>query len=70
MQAYENCLGATSTRHAPWYVVPADEKKNARLIISHIVLETMNALKMRFPKANHERRRELQAFRERLTTSS
>ena len=39
MQAYEACLSATSTTDAPWYVVPADDKKNARLIISQIVLD-------------------------------
>jgi hypothetical protein len=41
MEAYEACLAATSTEHAPWYVVPADDKKNARLIVSHIIIETM-----------------------------
>ena len=40
MEAYEACLTATSTTDAPWHVVPADSKKNARLIISHIILET------------------------------
>ncbi|MFZ0861149.1 MAG: hypothetical protein WCA27_09615 [Candidatus Sulfotelmatobacter sp.] len=39
MRAYEECLGATSTRHTPWYVVPADDKENARLIVSQIVIE-------------------------------
>jgi len=42
MQAYEACLSATSTKIAPWYVVPADDKKNARLIVSRIILETFN----------------------------
>ena len=41
MKAYEDCLDATSTRHAPWYVVPADDKRNARLIISRIVLDAL-----------------------------
>lgn len=44
MEAYEACLAATTTEHAPWYVVPADDKKNARLIVSHIILETMKGL--------------------------
>jgi len=35
MQAYEDCLNATSTRTASWYIVPADDKQNARLIVSH-----------------------------------
>lgn len=41
MDAYEACLAATNTERAPWYDVPADDKKNARLIIPHIILETM-----------------------------
>ena len=51
MQAYEECLSATSTNDAPWYVVPADDKENARLIISQIVLDTFNSLKMAYPKS-------------------
>ena len=46
MEAYEDCLNATSTRHAPWYAVPADDKDNARLIVSRIVLDTLQDLKM------------------------
>ena len=50
MKAYEKCLSATSTKHAPWYVVPADDKLNARLIVSQIVLDTVDELKLAFPK--------------------
>ena len=49
-KAYEACLQATSTRDAPWYVVPADDKDNARLIVSQIVVDTLDGLKMSFPK--------------------
>ena len=66
MKAYEACLGATSTRAAPWYVVPADDKENARLIVSHIVLDTLRSLGMRYPKSDAERRRELLAIRAQL----
>jgi PPK2 family polyphosphate:nucleotide phosphotransferase len=66
MKAYEECLGATSTNRAPWYVVPADDKKNARLIVSQIVLDTLEELKMTYPKVSAERHRELQAIREQL----
>jgi len=66
MQAYEACLGATSTRIAPWYVVPADDKKNARLIISRIVLDTFTSLKMHYPKTDARRRQELLSIREQL----
>ena len=66
MQAYEECLGATSTRAAPWYVVPADDKENARLIVSQIVLDTLEDLEMTYPRTTEARRKELQAIRKRL----
>ena len=59
MSAFEDCLGATSTGHAPWYVVPADDKLNARLICSQIVLDTVADLRLAFPKTSPSRRREL-----------
>jgi PPK2 family polyphosphate:nucleotide phosphotransferase len=65
--AYEKCLSATSTREAPWYVVPADDKENARLIVSQIILDTLNRLEMTYPEESAERRKELQSIRERLT---
>ena len=64
MKAYEECLGATSTRHAPWYVVPADDKENARLIVSRIVVDTLEELKMSYPKTSTERRQELLTIRD------
>src|ERR1017187_1063249 len=66
MNAYEECLSATSTQDAPWYVVPADDKENARLIVSQIILDTFEGLKMTYPKADAKRRKELQLIRERL----
>ena len=66
MSAFEECLSATSTREAPWYVVPADDKENARLIVSQIILDTLNELEMTYPELSAERRKELQAIRERL----
>jgi PPK2 family polyphosphate:nucleotide phosphotransferase len=65
--AYEDCLAATSTEHAPWFVVPADDKENARLIISQIVLNTLNDLKMDYPKPDQARLKELQALKRQLT---
>jgi PPK2 family polyphosphate:nucleotide phosphotransferase len=67
MKAYEKCLGATSTNEAPWYVVPADDKENTRLIVSRIVVETLAELKMTYPKTSAKRRRELQVIRGQLT---
>ena len=66
MDAYENCLSATSTGHAPWFVVPADDKENARLIISQIVLDTLKSLKMSYPEPSSERRKELLTIRKSL----
>jgi PPK2 family polyphosphate:nucleotide phosphotransferase len=65
-KAYAKCLAATSTDHAPWYVVPADDKPNARLIVSHILLDTLKELKLEFPRTSPARRRELQRFRKQL----
>jgi PPK2 family polyphosphate:nucleotide phosphotransferase len=66
-KAYEQCLGATSTGDSPWYVVPADDKENARLIVSQIVLDTFDELRMTYPKTSAKRRQELQSIRKRLT---
>ena len=67
MKAYEQCLGATSTGDSPWYVVPADDKENARLVVSQIVLDTFDKLRMTYPKTSAKRRQELQSIRKRLT---
>ena len=66
MKAYEACLGATSTKTAPWYVVPADDKKNARLIASQIILEALQSLKMSYPKPGNARCKELRSIRKLL----
>ena len=66
-EAYEKCMAATSTRDAPWYVVPADDKENARLITSQIVLETLEELKMSYPKTTAEREQELKSIRQQLS---
>jgi PPK2 family polyphosphate:nucleotide phosphotransferase len=66
-RAYEDCLTATSTKLAPWYVVPADDKENARLIISQVILDTLDELKMRYPKPDKGHRKELQSIRKLLT---
>jgi len=67
MKAYEECLGATSTKESPWYVIPADDKENARLIVSQIVLETLEGLEMSYPKTSDERHKELLEIRKQLT---
>jgi len=66
MKAYENCLSATSTKNAPWYVVPADDKENARLIVSQIILDMFKALKMRYPQTDEKHREVLLSIRQQL----
>jgi PPK2 family polyphosphate:nucleotide phosphotransferase len=66
MAAFGECLSATSTRDSPWYVVPADDKENARLIVSQVVLDTLEGLKMAYPKTTPARRRELLSIRKKL----
>jgi PPK2 family polyphosphate:nucleotide phosphotransferase len=68
--AYEERLSATSTHHAPWYIVPADDKANARLIVSGIVLDAMDDLKMAYPKTTVARHSELESIRMLLVNES
>jgi PPK2 family polyphosphate:nucleotide phosphotransferase len=65
-KVYEDCLCGTSTHHAPWYIVPADDKENARLIVSQIVLDALGGLKMAYPKTTEKRRLELLAIKKQL----
>ena len=62
-QAYEACLEGTSTRRAPWYVVPADDKRNARLIVSRVIVDALKKLDIDYPPPDPKRRRELQSLR-------
>ena len=64
--AYEDCLSATSKDRAPWYVVPADDKRNARLIVSRIIVDTLSGLKLRYPRSDAARRQELETIRQEL----
>jgi len=65
-KAYEACLTATSTKHAPWFVVPADDKENARLIVSAVILDAFKPLKMTYPSSSAQRREALKAIRRSL----
>jgi PPK2 family polyphosphate:nucleotide phosphotransferase len=69
MEAYETCLNATSTHQAPWYVVPADDKENARLIIASILVDALEDLKLAYPVTTPKRRRELLSIRKQLKKS-
>ncbi len=65
-KAYEDAINATATSHAPWFVVPADNKKNMRLIVAQIVLEQLKLLDINYPEVTPQRREELQRYRKRL----
>ena len=67
MKAYEQCLSSTSTDAAPWYIVPADDKANTQLIVSRIIMEALEELKMKYPEVDSKRRRELQTIRKLLS---
>ena len=62
-KAYEACLQATSTRRSPLYVVPADDKRNARLIVSRVIVESLKRLDVHYPPPDPARERELRALR-------
>jgi PPK2 family polyphosphate:nucleotide phosphotransferase len=66
MKAYESALAATSTRHAPWFAVPADDKRNARLIVASTIVNALQRLDLQYPKVDAKRRRELRALRKQL----
>jgi len=63
MRAYEDCMSATSTKESPWYVVPADGKKDAQLIVSQIILDTLRKLRMHFPELDEDEREQLKSIR-------
>ena len=66
MDAFEKCLLATTTKDCPWYFVPADDKNNARLIISAIILKTLKELKLAYPQAGKEHYHQLEMLRKKL----
>jgi PPK2 family polyphosphate:nucleotide phosphotransferase len=66
MEAYEAAISATSTEESPWYVVPADDKKDARLIVSQIILDTLRKLDMHFPRPSKKERDGMKSIRKML----
>jgi PPK2 family polyphosphate:nucleotide phosphotransferase len=67
MRVYEQCLSATSSKHAPWYIVPADDKVNARLIVSQVIVDTLQGLDLSYPRLDATQRRALRVARRALT---
>ena len=68
MGAYQAAIGATSTKHAPWYVVPANHKWFARLVVAHVLIEALESLHLRYPAVDAKRRRMLSALRDRISS--
>ena len=66
MRAYEACIDATASAHAPWYVIPADDKKNMRLMVSQAILDRMRAMDLKWPTVSDERRAALAEYRAQL----
>ncbi len=67
MRAYEDCINATATPAAPWYVVPADDKYDMRLAVCRIILDRMQALDMDYPQVSSQRKEQLKYYRKMLT---
>lgn len=66
MKAYEDCLASTSKKNAPWFIIPADDKKNARLIISQIILEAFDEMELHYPEVSDSHRQELMKIKSEL----
>ena len=66
MDAYQHAIAATATPHAPWYVVPADDKPFAHLVVAEALIDALSALKLRLPAPDPEARNLLLAAREKL----
>jgi PPK2 family polyphosphate:nucleotide phosphotransferase len=66
MSVYEECISATSLDHAPWYIIPADDKPSARLLVSDAITRLLTGLNLRFPETGPEHQQELQEIRKQL----
>lgn len=64
--AYERCLSATSTKYSPWYVIPADDKANARLLIADLVVDTLRDMNPEYPKLDAQQQHNLQLAKAKL----
>jgi PPK2 family polyphosphate:nucleotide phosphotransferase len=66
MKAYEDMIAATSTKHAPWYVVPADNKWYTRIVVAAAIVDAMKDLKLSYPKLDAGQRKQLTAAKAEL----
>ena len=67
--AYEDMIQNTATKHAPWYVVPADNKWFTRLVISSVIVDTLESLNLAYPKVDEAKLKELRAAKKLLEAS-
>jgi len=66
MKAYQAAISETSTRYAPWYIIPANQKWFTRLAVANVIIEAMEGMKLHFPPLTHKKRRELAKARRQL----
>jgi PPK2 family polyphosphate:nucleotide phosphotransferase len=62
-RAYESCIAATTSKQAPWYIIPADDKPTARLLVSAAIVGALKELNMNYPESDAGRQAELQRLR-------
>jgi hypothetical protein len=67
MQAYDTAIAATATKHAPWHVIPADDKPIARLLVVEAVNEALEGLDLHRPKPSKEQEEQMEEARRRLS---
>ena len=67
MDAYEDMIRNTSTKHSPWFVIPADNKWFTRLVLAAAIVDTLDDLNLSYPKVDPQKRKELQAARKMLS---
>jgi polyphosphate kinase 2 (PPK2 family) len=65
-EAYEEMIQNTATKHAPWFVVPADNKWFTRLIVASAIIQALDELQLSFPDVDKTKKKELQAVRDTL----
>ncbi|MCX6169709.1 MAG: polyphosphate kinase 2 family protein [Ignavibacteriales bacterium] len=70
MKCYEDAISATSTKFAPWYIIPADKKWFTRLAISEVIIETMKSMDLKYPEVSEEQKKSLEVCKEKLLNSN
>ena len=65
-KCYEEAIAATSTGYAPWYITPADKKWFTRLVVSNVIIDTLQSLKLTYPELDENQKKNLNVYREQL----